>query len=163
MTLFDINFELFDPDPEFVRVRETHIGKAVYSVRKYPATAVIGEIKGRLSEDFSTSDEYTFEFDEHRQLEPDAPFRFLNHSCAPNCEFDLFDQPATDGHPAKVGLYLVATRTIEPDEPLTIDYNWPASYAIRCECREPKCRGWVVSKDELALIDAAPVDRGLAG
>ncbi len=159
MTLYDINTELFDPEPEFVRVRETHIGKAVYSVRSYPATAVIGEIKGRINEDFSNSDEYTFEFDERRQLEPEPPFRFLNHSCNPNCEFDLFDQPATDDHPAKTSLLLVATRTIQPDEPLTIDYNWPAAYAIRCECREPECRGWVVAQDELSHVTAA--DQGL--
>lgn len=153
LTLFDINTDPFDPHPDYVRVQETHIGKAVYSVRGYPANAVIGEIIGQLSDDRSVSDEYTFDFDDELQLDPDPPFRFLNHSCNPNCEFDMFDQPSTDEQPAKSGLFLVALRMIQPNEPLTIDYNWPAAFAIPCECREPNCRGWVVSKDELPNIE----------
>ena len=152
MTLFDINTDRFDPHPEYVRVEETHIGKAVFSVRGYPATAVIGEIQGRLSDDSSEDDEYTFEFGDGLNLHPAAPFRFLNHSCNPNCEFDIFDQPATDQQPPTRGLYLIAIRIIQPGEPLTIDYNWPASCAIRCECRERNCRGWVVAKSELADV-----------
>lgn len=158
MTLYDLNSESFDPEPDFVRVQETHIGKAVFSTHGYPATAVIGEITGTLSDDFSTNDEYTFDFDDELHLEPNPPFRFLNHSCNPNCEFDMFDQPQTDNQPAKTSLYLFAIRNIQPDEQLTIDYNWDASNAIPCQCNDPQCRGWVVSKHELSRVvsDSSP-------
>ena len=154
LTLFDVNNDPFDPETDYVEVRDDHIGKGVYSVRSYPATAVIGEITGQLSDFRSVSDNYTFEFDDELQLDPDAPFRFLNHSCNPNCEFDICEQPATDEQPAKSSMFLVATRTIQTGEALTIDYNWPASCAIPCECQEPNCRGWVVSIDEMPAIES---------
>ncbi len=158
MTLFNVNTDPFDIQPDYVRVLDTHIGKGVFAVRAYPATSVIGEIVGELSDDPRQGDEYTFELTEGIQLNPEEPFRFLNHSCEPNCEFDLFEQPQTDDEPAKTGLFLVAKRIIQPEEPLTIDYNWPAECAIRCECREPACRGWVVSRDEILDVDVPDED-----
>ena len=153
MTLFQIKADETGEahNPEHVRVVETHIGKAVYSVRPYPAGSVIGEITGRVFDDDSGADDYTFEYDE-KLLEPVAPFRFLNHSCAPNCYFEVLDIPATDDQPASRGLYLIALETILSPQELTIDYNWPASHAIQCHCQQPDCRGWVVAEDELSLL-----------
>ena len=128
------------------------MGKGVFAVREYPATAMIGEITGELVFHSGGGDEYTFDFDDELQLEPDAPFRFINHSCNPNCEFELCEQPETDEQPAKTGLFLFALRDIQPDEPLSIDYNWPASCAIPCLCQETDCRGWVVAIEELPQL-----------
>jgi hypothetical protein len=153
LTLYDVNTDPFDIEPDCVRVQETHIGKGVFAVRRYPATAVIGEITGELFDDPGHSDEYTFEFTEEIYLNPAEPFRFLNHSCDPNCEFDLFDQDQTDDEPARSGLFLIAKRIIEPGEPLTIDYHWPLEDAIRCQCGEPNCRGWVVDRETLEASD----------
>ena len=153
MTLFEINSGDADAGvaAEHIRVVDTHLGKAAYSVRGYPAGSVIGEITGRVFDDDSGADDYTFEYDD-RLLEPVAPFRFLNHSCAPNCDFEMLDIPATEDRPASRGLYLIAIDDIQPQQELTIDYNWPASHAIECRCEQPECRGWVVAEEELSLL-----------
>jgi hypothetical protein len=136
-------------------VRQTHIGKAVFSVKQYPESSIIGEIAGPIFTDLADADNYTFDFEGDQMLKPMAPFRFLNHSCDPNCAFEVLDQPASHGQPEKRVLYLTAVRDIAGGEELTIDYNWPASCAIKCECKSDFCRGWVVSLEELPLIVAA--------
>ena len=78
-------------------------------------------------------------------------FRYLNHSCEPNCEFDWFNVDGSNGDVAP--LYLIALRDIWPNEELTIDYNWPAISAIPCHCAAASCRGWIVSFDELDSLD----------
>ena len=137
-----------------VRIGDTSVGKGVYSSRGYPANAVIGEITGDLVFDCPKGSSYCFEIDERTQLEPDAPFRYLNHSCEPNCEFDSFEVDGMEGDVAP--LYLIAIHDIRPGEELTIDYNWPASDAIPCHCLAASCRGWIVSLDELTSINSAP-------
>ena len=153
MTLFNISPEEDSCGslPDQVRVVDTYLGKAVNSVRSYPTGSVIGEITGRVFDDDSGADEYTFDFD-GQSLEPVAPFRFLNHSCAPNCDFQILDIPATDNRPASRGLYLIAIEDIIAPQELTIEYNWPASFAIKCECNHPNCRGWIVDESELSLL-----------
>ena len=153
MKLFNISAdeELGRSRPDQVRVVETHLGKAVNSVRSYPAGSVIGEITGRVFNDNSGTDEYTFDYD-GQLMEPVAPFRFLNHSCAPNCDFQMLDIPATEDRPASRGLYLIAIEDIIAPRELTIEYNWPASCAIKCLCNHPECRGWIVDESELSLL-----------
>ncbi len=134
-----------------VRIGETSVGKGVFSKRCYPANAVIGEITGEIVIDCPEGSSHSFEIDDRTQLEPDAPFRYLNHSCEPNCEFDWFEDDWMEGEVAP--LYLIALRNILPGEELTIDYNWPASGAIPCHCLAASCRGWIVSLDELNLLN----------
>lgn len=136
---------------DFVQVVENHLGKAVLAGRCFPAGSVIGEITGRVFEDTSESDDYTFEY-EDRLLDPVEPFRFLNHRCDPNCEFEMLDIPRSNDGPATRGLYLVAVADILEGQELTIDYNWPATYAIVCLCRSEKCRGWIVAEEELDSV-----------
>ena len=137
-----------------VLIDETPVGKGVFAKHCYPATAVIGEITGEIIIDCPDGSPYCFEIDDQTQLEPNAPFRYLNHSCEPNCEFDWFE---VDGLEQTVAaLYLIAIRTIWPGEELTIDYNWPASDAIPCHCLAASCRGWIVSLDELNSINGEP-------
>lgn len=133
-----------------VRVDETPVGKGVFAVRSFPRGAVIGEITGDLITDDSRDPNYTFEMDEETQLDPHEPFRFLNHCCEPNCEFDSFEVTGPDGGFAP--LYLIALRNIRAGEELTIDYNWPANHAIPCHCSAAACRGWIVSLDEVSLL-----------
>ena len=153
LTLFNIrsNEESGWSRPDQVCVVDTHLGKAVNSVRSYPAGSVIGEITGRVFNDNSGADDYTFDFD-GQLLEPVAPFRFLNHSCVPNCDFEILDIPATEDQPASRGLYLIAIEDIIAPQELTIEYNWPASCAIKCLCNHPECRGWIVDESELSLL-----------
>lgn len=146
---------------EAVRVGEGIAGSGVFASRDFPATAVIGQIQGELFQDRRFETEYTFEAAEGYQLEPIAPFRYLNHSCDHNCEFDWMTASDWKGDPESVaeeslgGLYLTALRNISAGEELTIDYNWPAEFAIKCECRAKNCRGFIVSVDEIGELKSS--------
>jgi SET domain-containing protein len=69
--------------------------------------------------------------------------RFINHSCAPNCE------AIDDGG----RIFIEAIRTIDPGEELTYDYayerdgtedeDWERLYA--CKCGAPTCRGTILA------------------
>lgn len=143
-----------DSDEHFIRVDDTHVGKGIFAIRPYPKTAIIGEIKGDLVTPENGSSEYTFDFEDGLQLEPFTPFRFVNHSCEPNCEFDILEEPAPDEVLGIRKLYLIALRDILPEEELTISYNWPADCAIECHCGSESCVGWIVCETEIdQLID----------
>ena len=141
-----------EPEPDNVFVEETHVGKGVFSLRDYPATAIIGEITGSIIDGSASSSEYTFDYEGGMQLEPDAPFKYVNHSCDPNCEFEILDVPGLNGEPDSRRLYLIATRIIRSGEEFTISYNWPASCAIECHCNSPNCVGWIVCETEIDQI-----------
>jgi SET domain-containing protein len=81
-------------------------------------------------------------------LEPGEPYRFLNHSCDPNCELLLIDVEDEDGRLLLPEIWLSALRDIEPGEELTIDYGWPAEQGIRCTCGSANCRGWIAAETE---------------
>lgn len=141
-----------EQEPEFVFVEETHVGKGVFVLRDYPATAVVGEITGEISDGSDCSSEYTFDFENGLQLEPDEPFKYVNHSCDPNCEFQILEEAGPNDEPGPRRLYLIALRTIRSGEELTISYNWPASCAIECHCNSPNCVGWIVCETELDQV-----------
>lgn len=60
----------------------------------------------------------------------------VNHSCDPNCGM-------------KDGVKIVAMRTIEPDEELTLDYAMMESsdYSFKCECGRKNCRAVITGTD----------------
>uniref|UniRef100_A0A915PES9 Histone-lysine N-methyltransferase n=1 Tax=Setaria digitata TaxID=48799 RepID=A0A915PES9_9BILA len=63
--------------------------------------------------------------------------RFINHSCAPNCEMQRW---SVNGQ-YRIGLF--ALRGIRADEELTYDYNWDAfefDDVTICCCGAPNCR-----------------------
>ena len=133
-----------------VRIGMTAVGKGVFARQSYPKSSVVGEITGDVIDDPDYTSDYCIELNDRLSLEPYAPFRFLNHCCDPNCEFDfddVFVEP--EGSVVIPTVYVFALRNIDEGEELTIDYNWPASFAIPCECGSLACRGWVVSADEL--------------
>ena len=65
--------------------------------------------------------------------------RFLNHSCAPNCETQKW---MVNGELC-IGIY--ALEDIAPDEELTFDYNFEryGDNPIKCYCGTKKCGGWI--------------------
>lgn len=135
-----------------VRIGTTHVGKGLFARRRYPAETVIGEIEGQVIDDPHYGSDYCMNLDDGRVLEPAPPFRYVNHSCEPNCEFDFFDLRESGRTQRRV--FLIALREIKPGEELTIDYNWSAASAIPCRCRAPSCRGWIVNPDELEILQA---------
>ena len=91
-------------------------------------------------------------FDAERWMIPEAPARYMNHSCEPNCL--LRDRP---GDPDRCDV--VALRAIVAGEELTISYDlvdaeewfahrddpaygfWHPSWSFDCLCGSPRCRG----------------------
>ncbi len=135
-----------------VEVKDSNNGQGLFAKKKIPKDTVVGRIKGKVVSDEKHDPRYVMELENNLLLVPKAPFRFLNHSCHPNCE--LFDWEDETPNP-KTGvrnLYLGALRKIKPGDELTIDYSWPASVAIPCQCGSKKCRGYIVDKDELHLV-----------
>lgn len=142
-----------------LEVRPARYGLGVFAVKPLPAAASLGRVRGKLHPGADYGSEYCIELDMALSLEPHAPFRFLNHSCQPNCELVLVtpeEDPDSSGRPE---IWVETLRAIEPGQQLTIDYGWTAEAAIPCGCGVPQCRGWIVSPDEVPRLLDVVVDR----
>jgi hypothetical protein len=149
-----------------VRVARTSVGKGVFAQRTYQRGDVIGEIEGEVIDDDQYGSDYCMNIGGGRALEPAAPFRFVNHSCEPNCRFDYFDLATPGGGTPSRRVFLLAMYKIRPGEQLTIDYGWSARGAIPCRCGAASCRGWIVDQKYLAVLvtkGGAPPHLGEAG
>jgi uncharacterized protein len=77
--------------------------------------------------------------------------RWINHSCAPNCEPVL--EEAGDGNPAHDRVFIEAVRPIRAGEEITYDYgitlDEPHTPRLRgiwgCRCGAPRCRGTLLT------------------
>jgi SET domain-containing protein len=58
--------------------------------------------------------------------------RFINHSCTPNCWFEVVDKT----------IWIRASRRIDIGEELTYDYATIGERTIPCRCR-PGCPNWL--------------------
>jgi uncharacterized protein len=68
------------------------------------------------------------------------PARFINHSCAPNCEAEQ----------SRGRIWIVARRDIAIGEELTYDYGFPLSEARLhpCRCGARGCVGFIVNRHQ---------------
>jgi uncharacterized protein len=142
-----------------VRVGPSRHGLGVFSLRSFAIRQFVGQIEGTLIDDVQYESDYCMEIGDHSALEPAPPFRYLNHSCHPNCalvELEVEYERDTDVSE----LWLKAERAIAPGEPMTIDYAWPAWTATPCRCGCPDCRKWIVAADELGQIAMPPAHSG---
>lgn len=138
-----------NPRQRKVRIAPARYGRGVYAQRRFKAEEVIGRIRGDIVADPSLDQHYTMEMDNDLYLVPKAPFRYVNHSCNPNCELFMWEEDPEDETLGSRPLLIAARRAIRPGEQLTIDYAWPSDIAIPCVCRSSKCRGWIVDQDDL--------------
>jgi uncharacterized protein len=86
--------------------------------------------------------EYIFRLDEETDLDGNVeqnPARYLNHSCAPNCEAELIDGR----------IWVVALRDIKAGEEVTFDYGYDLEDYRQhpCRCGAPDCPGYIVSAE----------------
>ena len=137
-----------------VRISRTHIGLGVFARQRYQPDEIVGEIEGTVIDDLNYSSNYCMDMGGAHCLEPGPPFRFVNHSCEPNCFFQCYDVVSPTERTPRRRVFLVTYDPIEPGEQLTIDYGWPPNMAIRCRCGAPTCRGWIVASDQLAEVVA---------
>lgn len=88
------------------------------------------------------NNEYIFTLDDEFDLDGNVPWnpaRFINHSCAPNCEAEV-----DEGR-----IWILALRDIKADEELTFNYGYDLEdYREHpCRCGAPECAGFIVAED----------------
>lgn len=137
-----------------IEVRRSRVhGRGVFALRRirrgtriieYLGERISHRVADRRYEDHDENDNHTFLFSVDRGLVIDAGVdgndaRFINHSCAPNCESVI----------ERRRVFIDALRDIAPGEELSYDYqigrergdppNVDEIYACRCGSKE--CRG----------------------
>ena len=134
-----------------LRIAETPVGQGAFARRRIASGIVLGEIRGTILDDHPEDSSYVMELPGGRLLDPAPPFRYVNHSCDPNCE--IFYWEAEPGEIEEERLWMQTIRPINAGEELLIDYCWPADAAIPCRCGALECRGWNVDPAERHLIE----------
>ena len=134
-----------------IRVGAAKYGQGVYATRWFSAGETIGQVHGHIICDPDYYSDYCIELFGDFSLEPIAPFRFVNHSCSPNCQFVQYEIES-EGGIVGAEIWLETIGTIAEHEQLTIDYAWPAYGAILCGCESDNCRGWIVAEEELEQL-----------
>lgn len=100
---------------EGVRVGPSEHGQGVYTLRPFSIGEYIGPFQGEIMEDPEYGSEYGIDLGD-RTLEPKAPFRYLNHSCQPNCALVVSDEEDEDGTPCGSRVWLEILGEIAPGE-----------------------------------------------
>ena len=119
-------------------------GKGLFAAAALKAGQAVGRIRGEAKPPGYTS-EYCMGYRDGA-IEPDAPYRYINHSCDPNCELIEWEIDGGEGE-RYYELWLHAKRAVGIGEELTIDYA--AGGAVRtdssavCLCGSPNCRGFI--------------------
>ncbi len=133
----------------FVEVRHSPIhGTGAFAQANFPAgTRVIEYVGQKITKAESLrrceqNNQYIFTLDEEFDLDGNVPWnpaRFINHSCAPNCEAEL------DGE----RIWILALRDIKAGEELTFNYGYDLEdYREHpCHCGVPGCVGYIVSEE----------------
>ena len=75
---------------------------------------------------------------------PGNPARFLNHSCAPNCDAEFIAG----------AIWIVARRAIAAGEELTFNYGYDLDdYREHpCRCGAPACVGFIIAEELTPLL-----------
>lgn len=134
-----------------VRIGPSECGMGVFALHPFVAGALLGPISGEIFDDELYESDYCMELGTIGCIEPDAPFRYLNHSCQPNCRLIEYEvEQDDDEYPAE--LWLSVESDIPQGEQLTIDYGWAAEHAIPCQCGSSACRHWIVAADQLGQM-----------
>lgn len=137
------NFALRFPTLE---LRQCKTGWGLFAKVGMPAYSAVGIIDGIHVFDRSYQSDYCMDTG-IGLLEPAAPFGYANHSCTPNCQFEVEENHDERGRKLTPTLVFWTIQEIGVGEELTIDYGWPVSVAkVNCQCGSAKCRGTINRK-----------------
>ena len=136
------------PKHPHLKTGETAYGKGVFAKRPIKKGEEVGLITGDVMDEREFESNYCMDLGYNRVLEPRNIFRRMNHSCEPNCEIVAFDDPKDDR------IIVEALKHIAVGEQLSIDYAWPADWAIPCLCGAGKCRGHIVHPKDRHAVEA---------
>lgn len=131
-----------------IKILKTPVGKGIFATKSFRKNQTIGQMTGAIITDDNYDPDYVVDLGKAGVLEPEAPFRFLNHSCEPNAALIEYE---ADNDEAPT-MWVEVLRAIRPGDQITIDYSWPADAAIPCLCGAKSCRGWVVGESELKTV-----------
>ena len=98
--------------------------------------------KGESLRRCEQNNEYIFTLNGEQDLDGNVawnPARFINHSCAPNCEAELENDR----------IWIIANRDIQAGEEITFNYGYDLEdykdYA--CRCGSTQCVGYMVAEE----------------
>jgi SET domain-containing protein len=135
-------------------------GRGVFAIRPIRKGERIIQYKGKLRTHEEVDEEYggeeenghTFLFTLNDHYVIDANIRgniarWINHSCDPNCESEIEEDP--EGRPEKDKVFIYAIRDIRPGEELTYNYgivlDEPHTPRLKklwaCHCGAKNCTG----------------------
>ena len=138
-----------ETEPELVLIKSSSIhGTGAFARRAIPkGTRVIEYIGEIISKEESlrrceADNQYIFTLNEEQDLDGSVewnPARFINHSCAPNCEADVENDQ----------IWIVAGRDLKKDEELTYNYGFDLEEYkdYPCQCGAPDCVGYIVADE----------------
>jgi hypothetical protein len=129
-----------------IKLKMNIFGKSIYSKVKILKGTVVCQFSGKTI-DYKTTltlgnkESFAFQVSSGHYLFLDAPARFFNHSCEPNC--------GVNGR-----LELIALCDIEPNEELKYDYSttmMERHWTMECKCNSDKCRKLIADFDKLPV------------
>ena len=107
-------------------------GAAALTVQELAPGTAVCSLTGTITH---LPDTYTIQIGAYRHLLPDGQlWRYLNHSCSPNCRIDFSTWT------------LVTTRAIQCNAELTFNYlttEWDMTAPFMCQCGALNCYGYV--------------------
>ncbi len=130
-----------------VRCSTIH-GTGGFATKNIPSGARVIEYVGRKVSKAESlqlceaNNQYIFTLDEENDLDGNVswnPARFLNHSCAPNCEAELVEGQ----------IWIVALRDIQAGEELVFNYGYDLEDFREhpCKCGAAGCVGFIVAEE----------------
>jgi SET domain-containing protein len=109
-----------------------------------PLIEYVGEkiAKDESARRCGSNNEYIFSLDDQYDIDGKVDWnlaRFINHSCAPNCEAEV-----REGR-----IWIVAARDIRAGEELTFNYGFDLEdyRNYPCRCGAPDCVGYIVAEE----------------
>jgi uncharacterized protein len=136
-------------ETEWISFRRSRIhGTGGFARRALPArTRLIEYVGERITKAESlrrceANNEYIFTIDDEHDLDGNVPWnpaRFINHSCAPNCEAEWDENR----------IWIVALRDVAAGEELSFNYGYDLEdYREHpCRCGTPGCVGYIVAEE----------------
>ena len=139
---------------EFLEVRQSAIhGTGGYARKDIPSGIRIIEYVGERIDKIESAkrceaeNAYIFTIDDDCDLDGNVarnPAKFINHSCAPNCEAEW-----DEGR-----IFINALRDLKQGEELTFNYGFDLEDYLDnvCQCRTPACVGFMVAAEHFEHV-----------
>ena len=139
-------------------------GNGVFAAADLPAGKSLIQYRGKLlrhavadrryGDNVETGHTFLFILNDHYVIDGNEggnDARWINHSCAPNCEPVLLE--SKDGDPAGDRLFIETTRPVRAGEELTYDYGIELDQRYTrklkeiwaCRCGSPQCIGTMLA------------------